>query len=156
MIHPDADSPRVKFPPPLILLGAVLLAYAIDRVAPVPLGLGSAGMPIGAGLFVLAVAVVIWCRTRFSRAETNIRPWQPTTALITGGIYGFTRNPIYLSFVTASIGVALMRDSAWGLVTTAVLASILRYAVISREERYLEGKFGQEYRDYCKRVRRWL
>jgi protein-S-isoprenylcysteine O-methyltransferase Ste14 len=85
------------------------------------------------------------------RAGTNIRPDQPTLALVTDGAFRFSRNPLYLAATGLYVGVALLVDALWPLV---LLIPML--AVVAREERYLEAKFGDAYRAYKARVRRWL
>jgi protein-S-isoprenylcysteine O-methyltransferase Ste14 len=152
----ESDSARVKIPPPLFGLSSIALAYALERVAGLPLGLGVAGKALGILLVVSGLGIILWCKTRFDRAGTNIEPWKTTTSLVTGGIYRFSRNPIYTAFLAISLGAGCLLDTGWGLVTTGLLMAILRFQVISLEERYLESKFGQEYAAYKSRVRRWL
>jgi protein-S-isoprenylcysteine O-methyltransferase Ste14 len=76
--------------------------------------------------------------------------------VIQSGIYRYSRNPIYLSFCIATIGAALLIDSWWGLIAVAPLVYLLQLLVIRKEESYLQTKFGDPYRDYLRRVRRWL
>ena len=73
-----------------------------------------------------------------------------------GRPYRFTRNPIYLGMVLGLIGLAIAFNSLWLLITLAPFALVIRYGVITREEAYLERKFGDVYRHYRARVRRWL
>ena len=75
--------------------------------------------------------------------------------LVTSGPFRFTRNPIYLAMGVGMAGVALAVNSLALLVIIAPWAVVMRYGVIAREERYLGGKFGEDYRGYCRRVRRW-
>jgi protein-S-isoprenylcysteine O-methyltransferase Ste14 len=84
-----------------------------------------------------------------------VNPYQPTTAIVTEGPYRFTRNPIYLSLAVLYAGLAVMANALWSLLLLAVML-IIHYAVILPEERYLEQKFGEEYRSYKAKVRRWL
>jgi protein-S-isoprenylcysteine O-methyltransferase Ste14 len=76
--------------------------------------------------------------------------------MVITGPYRFTRNPLYLALCFLHAGIALLVGGLIPLLMTLVLAIILRQAVISREERYLSGKFGPAYSDYCIKVRRWL
>jgi protein-S-isoprenylcysteine O-methyltransferase Ste14 len=78
------------------------------------------------------------------------------TTIVETGPYRFTRNPIYLGMVLGLIGLAIAFNSLWLLVTLVPFALVIRYAVITREEAYLERKFGEVYLAYKSRVRRWL
>jgi len=145
--------------PPLIFLGFVGLGLAVDAVLPWPLlpdgevGLRYAG---GGALALLGVALVVASARRFRARGTNVETWKPTTALVTGGLYRFTRNPIYLGFFTLYLGIAVLADNAWIVVLGAPLFLVMRYGVVAREEAYLERCFGEDYRSYRARVRRWL
>ena len=80
----------------------------------------------------------------------------PTTAIVEAGPYRFTRNPIYLGMFLGLVGLAIGFDSLWLLATLVPFALVIRYGVVAREEAYLERKFGDAYRHYRTRVRRWL
>jgi protein-S-isoprenylcysteine O-methyltransferase Ste14 len=82
--------------------------------------------------------------------------WMPTTALVTGGPYRISRNPIYLALTLVYLGLALAWGSLWPVVLLAPLLIVMRYGVIGREERYLEARFGDAYRAYRAAVRRWI
>jgi protein-S-isoprenylcysteine O-methyltransferase Ste14 len=85
-----------------------------------------------------------------------VLPNRPASALATGGPYHFTRNPMYVGMALLYIGLALVLNTAWPLVFLPLVLLIIDAAVIRREERYLISAFGEEYRAYCSRVRRWL
>lgn len=87
------------------------------------------------------------------RADAEARP---TTALALGGPYRFTRNPMYLGLASLHLGAALLFDSFWVILTLPPVLWVVRRAVIDREERYLEARFGGAYLDYKRRVRRWF
>jgi protein-S-isoprenylcysteine O-methyltransferase Ste14 len=93
---------------------------------------------------------------QFERAGTNHGTHKPATALVTGGLNRFSRNPIYISLSLIYAGIALLANSAWALVLLVPLLIVMHYGVIVREERYLEMKFGEDYRRYKAAVRRWL
>ena len=90
------------------------------------------------------------------RAGTNVRPDQPSTAIVSDGPFRFTRNPLYLSVATMFVGIALLANSAWFLVLLIPMGLLLHFGVVLREERYLDAKFGAPYKDYRARVRRYL
>jgi len=105
----------------------------------------------GAGVALAASAIVL-----FRRAGTSPVPIQPTTALVAQGPYRFTRNPMYVGLAALYAGIALLVNSLWPLVLLPVVLIAIRWWVIAREEAYLERKFGDAYRAYTRRVRRWL
>lgn len=152
------DSAGVKVPPPLIFLGALAVLVGLDRLAwggAVPLA-SIWRRPLG-GLFLLAaMALLLAAIGLFRRAGTRPEPWRPTTAIVSSGIYGFTRNPMYLGMALAYAGLALLFDSPLALLGLPLVVALIDRAVIAREERYLAAKFGDAYRAYCARVRRWL
>jgi protein-S-isoprenylcysteine O-methyltransferase Ste14 len=77
-------------------------------------------------------------------------------ALVTSGIHGWSRNPIYVGMSLVYGGIAIAARSPWAFVLALPLAIVMRYFVVAREEAYLERCFGDVYRDYKARVRRWL
>jgi protein-S-isoprenylcysteine O-methyltransferase Ste14 len=89
-------------------------------------------------------------------ARTPVPTNEPTRVLVTTGVHGWTRNPIYLGMflVYGGIGAAVRNPSI--LILTLPLAIAIRYGVVAREEAYLERRFGDTYRDYKARVRRWV
>jgi protein-S-isoprenylcysteine O-methyltransferase Ste14 len=100
-----------------------------------------------------ATALVAWAIATITRAGSNVPTSLPTTTIVDTGPYRFTRNPIYLGMVLGLIGLAIALKSLWTLVPFAL---VIRYGVVAREEAYLERKFGDVYRRYRARVRRWL
>jgi len=99
---------------------------------------------------------VLACGLVFRRAGTSVPTQTPTTALVIRGLYHYSRNPIYIALSLVHLGVAVAVDSPWIAATLPIVLIVIRYGVIAREEAYLEAKFGQAYRDYKARVRRWL
>jgi protein-S-isoprenylcysteine O-methyltransferase Ste14 len=91
-----------------------------------------------------------------TRAGSNVPTNRPTTSIVDAGPYRFTRNPIYLGMMLGLVGLAIAFDSLWPLVTLVPFALVIRYGVVAREEAYLERTFGEVYRRYRARVRRWL
>ncbi len=83
-------------------------------------------------------------------------PSEPTTALVTGGPYRLSRNPAYLADTLLYGAIALLADAAWALVPLPLVLAVIQYGVILREERYLERRFGQDYRNLQARTRRWI
>lgn len=109
------------------------------------------GLLISSGVLLFAAGVL-----DFSRSKTPLPTNQPARVLVTSGIYRWTRNPIYLAFFIAYIGIGVATQSVWVLILVLPLIATIRYGVVAREEAYLERRFGDSYRDYRARVRRWL
>ena len=80
----------------------------------------------------------------------------PSTTVVTTGLYRLSRNPIYLGLAALYLGLAFAANSGWAVILLLPILAVMRYGVIAREERYLEAKFGDDYRAYKARVRRWL
>jgi protein-S-isoprenylcysteine O-methyltransferase Ste14 len=145
--------------PPFLYLACLLLGLALDRELPLPLILPEAALirwTVGGGLILIGVAIVATGVRNFSRAATPVPSNQPVRALVTTGIHGWSRNPIYVGMFLLYAGIGIAARGPWVLILALPLVIILRYGVVAREETYLERRFGDAYRDYKARVRRWL
>lgn len=152
----ERDNPGVIAPPPLIFAAFFGLGLAFDALIPLqtwagPIARASGGVLIAAGI-VTGLFVVV----QFRHAGTHLEPWKPTSALVTGGLYRLSRNPAYVALALCHAGLALMLGKSWTLAMLLPALLVIRFGVIQREERYLERKFGESYRAYCRTVRRWL
>jgi protein-S-isoprenylcysteine O-methyltransferase Ste14 len=151
------ETAQVLIRPPLAWALAVLAGLVLDWLAPLPFLPEDwpAGL-LGAVVFVLALALAIWAIDTMTRAGTNVPTNRPTIAIVESGPYRFTRNPIYLGMFGGLIGLGIAFDNPWLLLLMALFALVIRYGVVAREEAYLERMFGDAYRGYRWRVRRWL
>jgi protein-S-isoprenylcysteine O-methyltransferase Ste14 len=155
----DTRTAGVIARPPLLFLAALLIGFVSDRLLPLPLpvpGIDVVHWIIGGSLSLIGLALAAAGIRNFSRAGTPVRSIKPTRALVTTGIHGWTRNPIYLGMFLLYGGIGVAAQSAWILILTLPLAITIRYGVLAREEAYLERRFGDTYRDYKARVRRWV
>jgi protein-S-isoprenylcysteine O-methyltransferase Ste14 len=150
-----ADTAQVIIRPPLAWGLAVIAGLALNWLVPLPFADLPAGW-LGAMLFVLALALLAWAIVTVTRAGSNVPTYLPTISIVESGPYRFTRNPIYLGMVLGLIGLAIAFDTLWLLMMLVPFALVIRYGVVAREEAYLERKFGDVYRGYRSRVRRWL
>jgi protein-S-isoprenylcysteine O-methyltransferase Ste14 len=153
------DTAGVIARPPLLFLGALLIGFVSDRLLRLPFPVGEEGLVhrmIAGCLILVGLALAVTGIRNFSRATTPVPTNQPVRALVTRGIHGWTRNPIYLGMFLVYGGIGLAARSPWILILTLPLALTIRYGVVAREEAYLERRFGDAYRDYKARVRRWL
>lgn len=153
------DNAGVIAPPPLIALAAVLLGLALDWLLPayvltVLLSFWErvviAVILIGAG-----AALAIPALRGFRSAGTHVEPWKASTVLVTGGVFGRLRNPMYVGLTLLLAGLSIFLASDWMLVMTIVFMPVIHFGVVKREERYLEAKFGDAYRAYKASVPRY-
>ena len=155
----DAATAGVITRPPFLYLACLLVGLALDRVLPLRLALPEAALvrwTAGGALILIGASIMAAGIRNFSRAATPVPSNQPVRALVTTGIHGWSRNPIYVGMFLVYGGIGLAARSPWVLVLALPLAVTLRYGVVAREESYLERRFGDAYRDYKARVRRWL
>ena len=154
----DADSAQVRFPPPLVYLGFLLIGPLTERVLPLrTFGLDRAvTLAAGALLFLAGAALVMAAVGLFKRAGTRPEPWTTSTSIVSDGVYRWTRNPMYLGMALIHAGLAFAMDSPVALLLLPAALLVIRTQVIAREERYLEAKFGEAYLAYKARVRRWI
>jgi protein-S-isoprenylcysteine O-methyltransferase Ste14 len=153
------DTARVIAPPPLLTLAAIVFGLLLDGLFPAYVL--SAALPrgehrlIGAILIVVSLCLGIPALLAFRRAGTPAEPWKSAEALVTHGIFRFVRNPMYVGMIVFVAGLAILTASDWMLVMCLPLAAVLHIGVVKREERYLEARFGAEYRRYCEAVPRY-
>ena len=155
----DTGTAGVIARPPLLYVGALLLGLAADHLLPLPFDVLKAGLVHStiAGLVVVVGLALMAAGIRdFSRGGTPVPTNQPTRTLVTTGTHRWSRNPIYVGMFFIYLGIGLAARSPWIVILTLPLAITVRYGVVAREEAYLERRFGNAYRDYKSRVRRWL
>jgi protein-S-isoprenylcysteine O-methyltransferase Ste14 len=146
----------VLVPAPFYFAAALLLAWPLHRFWPITFVRGPAADGIGAAL-CLAVALVSALGVRaLRRAGTSIRPDRPVHALVTDGPFSFSRNPIYLSLAVLVIALGVWTRNGWMAALLPATVFAVNRLVIVREERYLAQRFGERYRLYRSRVRRWI
>lgn len=110
------------------------------------------------GVIPIAIGVLLAVQGSrlFARAGTNIIPFSESTALVTGGVFSFSRNPMYMGMVLALAGTALVMNGLVPWLVVMAFVAILRGLFIRHEEVLMEQTFGADYLDYKSRVRRWL
>lgn len=155
----DLGNAGVIARPPVLFLAALLLGLASDRLLPLPFAIREADLVhriIAGSLILIGLALAAAGIRDFSRAGTPVPTNQPTRALVTTGMHGWSRNPIYVGMFLFYGGIGVAARSPWALILTLPLAITIRYGVVAREEAYLERRFGDAYCGYKARVRRWL
>ena len=111
---------------------------------------------IGVALVAASVALVLFAVLPLRRARTAFDARKATTSFVTSGSFRFSRNPTYLSLALLQVGLGFSFHSLWVIITAMAAVAVTHWGVVLREERYLDRKFGEEYRRYVASVRRWL
>jgi protein-S-isoprenylcysteine O-methyltransferase Ste14 len=145
--------------PPFLLFGFLFLGHMMDHLVPLWTGFPDNHWlrhSQSAGLILAGLAIFLAGIRNLTRAGTPVPSTQPVRTLVTTGIHGWSRNPIYLGMLLFYLGIGVLLRGAWIMLMFLPLAATLRYVMIAREEAYLEIRFGQAYRDYRASVRRWL
>lgn len=150
-----ADNAGVIVRPPVLYVAALAAMLVLRWLWRLPIFGGAVFWP-GLALVTFAVGLLIWGRRTLVAGGTNVDPSLPSTVVITSGPYRFSRNPLYLGLAAAYLGLTLALDTWWGIIVLVVVLIVMHQGVIQREERYLERKFGDGYRQYRAAVRRYL
>jgi len=147
----DTDNAGIRVPPPLIFLGFLILGLVFDSDFSL-----SWNTVLGGLIAIVGLILILKSVPKHKEAGTNVEPWEPTHAIISTGLYAYTRNPIYLGMAVTHGGIAIAAASLGALISLIAAVIVIQTYVIAREERYLSEKFGQEYMDYKNKVRRWI
>jgi protein-S-isoprenylcysteine O-methyltransferase Ste14 len=156
----DRDAAAVRVFPPGVPAVTILLGLVLQRLW--PMSVDSRVSPatrrwIGGLIVVGAIlGLGLWSVILFRRSGQNENPWTPTPQIVERGPFRLSRNPMYLQMLLVCVGVALLLANVWLLLLTPLAGWVLHHFAIRPEEAYLERKFGQTYRAYKGRVRRWL
>jgi len=155
-LPPEEDRPGVPIAPPLLFVLPILASLALEWLVPTTFVHDAFRWTLGALIVVAGIALNVGGFVTQKRAGTDPIPFNPTTRIVAHGVYRFSRNPMYLGFALCTFGLAILVDSAWMLLAVPIGLVLVDRTVITREERYLERKFGDEYLNYKRRIRRWL
>ncbi len=142
--------------PPLVFLAAIVVMGALHHFAPGPELVPVPWNRVGWVPFAAAVALAVHVKFRFDKLGTPIRPFEESTALVTDGAFAVSRNPIYLGMAVGLAGVAVVLGTATPWLAIPPFAWIITSRFVAVEERMLEDAFGDDYRAYKQRVRRWI
>lgn len=139
--------------PPIWTALFALLIWLIGRALP-----SGAALLVAVGWLIVlaALALMVWAAVYFKRAATSINPHGQPTALITGGPFNWSRNPIYLADALLLIGLCLALRALPALLLIPIFISVLTRRFIIPEEARLTAAFPVDFAAYAKRVRRWL
>ena len=156
MTNGHKEPAGLPLPPPVLMLIFLVVALIFGWTLPVPIP--SPGWIRAAGLLIVigGIGADVTAFRSMVQSHTSPDPHTPTTTIVTSGPYQLSRNPIYLGFVLIVIGLPLALGFYWGAILSPVVIDAYNRLIITREEAYLERKFGQQYLDYKSKVRRWL
>ncbi|USD35020.1 MULTISPECIES: methyltransferase family protein [Vibrio] len=143
-------------PPKMFFLFIILMIFLhwymeTEDLIPYPLNL------IGALLFCLGLGLASAGKRLFQKLKANIMTFEEPNKIVTQGVFQYTRNPMYLGLAIALIGFAIMLGGS--LMTLTIAASFIIITdkwYIAFEEKEMTKKFGREYQEYCRHVRRWI
>ena len=141
--------------PPLLLVGFTLAAIVLNKVAPMALEFQGI-RTLGVLLIVLALGIDLWAMRTLHDSKTTILPNRGSTHLVAHGPFGYSRNPIYLANMMLLVGMGFLSLNSWFLLLAPVDGILTHFLAIKREENHLLAKFGYQFEDYCRKVRRWI
>jgi protein-S-isoprenylcysteine O-methyltransferase Ste14 len=155
-LSPEEDRPGVPIAPPLLFVIPIVASLALEWLLPTSFIHGSLRWVPGVLLTIAGIALSVGGFLTQKRAGTDPFPYHPSTRIVAHGPYRFSRNPIYFGFALLTLGLAILVNSAWMLLAVPIGLVLIDRLVVTREERYLERKFGEEYLNYKRSVRRWI
>lgn len=153
-----AQRPSVFPWPPLLWLGAMAVAWIAGQLLPLPWP-GLHDLPariVGWAFGAAGVVLMIWGIATLRQAKTTVRPDRGADVLVTSGPFWRFRNPIYLAHILIMLCFAELDKNAWFVIFAFVHAILVTKLAIIPEERHLEARFGDQYRTYKARSRRWI
>ena len=154
----EHDSPGVNIMPPTVFYACLILGGVLEFLFPndFPILSKPVRLVLGLGLGGAGLVFMLIAHEKFKRIGTNVPTNLPATTFVLQGAYRFSRNPMYVGGSAFFLGIGLLVGSLWILAAYLPLGLYLWLYLIPREEAYMERVFGDEYRTYCRRVRRWL
>ena len=150
------DSAGVVAPAPILYGFALVVGLVIEYAWPTVVPMKVVSLWLGSLMIAMSIPIVISAVLALRRGRTAFDARRPTTTIVSDGAFQYSRNPTYLSLTLLYFGASLLIDSLWVLVMLVPAVALIQWGVIFREERYLEQEFGEEYRNYARRVRRWI
>lgn len=154
----SAAEAGTAFPPPFIYFIALGVGYLLNRLWPLPI-VSEAGERLALVGWVLVgvwAVLTVWTMAHYLAAKNSLAPTRPTVTLVEKGPYRLSRHPMYLALAILALGICLLWNALWPVLLLPFAVVVLDRTIIVAEEVYLEQRFGDQYRRYKERVRRWL
>lgn len=146
---------RIIYPPVWLVIGLILI-FVLDQYLPIRRFTGELPQALGSIAIVVGLLLLVLAGGLFKKADTELIPFREVRALVTDGVYRFTRNPMYLGMALILLGTACTTGTLAGVLVVPVFMAIIEVRFIRPEEVMLQGIFGEEFDAYCSEVRRWL
>ena len=145
-------------PPPVQFALTFLVGVGLDRLMPWrPAWMAISGVRwAGLALTIAGCSLAVAAVGRFVLRGTTLHPTGQPARLVVSGAHAWSRNPMYLSLTIVYVALALALGRAWPLVLAVLPWASMNWAVIPFEEARLRETFGQDYVEYCRRIRRWI
>jgi protein-S-isoprenylcysteine O-methyltransferase Ste14 len=156
MRNATADRANVIASPTVIFAGVLVLGFGLDMIWPAAFLPEGWSLPLGLIVIFAALNIKLFAVREMVRVKTNLNIRKPATDIATTGLYGVSRNPLYIGMILLNIGIGCIVNSLWIFLLSAGLAVALQKGVIEPEEAYLEQKFSEKYMRYKAKVRRWI
>ncbi len=152
------SSLELRIPPDVVWVVVAGLMWLASRVTAAFGAAESLRLPLALMLMAIGAGLIVAARVALNRAGTTWHPTEPgrTTALVTSGVYRFSRNPAYLGMEIVLLGWAVVLASPAAVLVSALFVAYIARFQIRPEELVLSASLGQDHRDYLKRVRRWI
>jgi len=153
------SSALLRIPPPVVYIAAFLVGVGVQRILPapaVPSGLVGWNQAVGAALLAFGLVLGPANALMFLVRGTTLNPMRAPARLFTGGVYRFSRNPMYIGLLLIYAGVALLQWQLWALLLIGVPFWAVDRVYVPLEEQRMLSEFGADYAEYCSRVGRWL
>ncbi|MEZ5026167.1 MAG: isoprenylcysteine carboxylmethyltransferase family protein [Chitinophagales bacterium] len=153
-----SKGPGVYIPPPLFYVLTFVASVFAQKIVTLPDALFHTTFVKIVGVILLIIALFFLIRSlrQFFLTKNTVILIKPASSLQITGIYGITRNPMYIGLAIVYLGITCFIGNWWNLILFPLLLIFVQEYIIKREEKYLEAEFGQEYEEYKNKVRRWL
>jgi protein-S-isoprenylcysteine O-methyltransferase Ste14 len=159
-VEDESRGPNVRIPPPLLFALPLLTGFIVQHFVPTHIVNGTDPVRtlrlVGIAEIAIALGLFGWAISTFVRLQTPVIPIRRARALVEEGPFKLTRNPMYLGFTVLYLGIAFAANAFWPLVFLPEAIALAYLFAIRLEEAYLTREFGDAYKEYCSRVRRWL
>jgi len=146
---------RIIYPPIWLVFGLIAI-FALNELLPGPRFTGTWGRGLGGAIIFIGLVLLLLAGGLFKRAGTDLIPFKNVSALVTTGIYRYTRNPMYLGMAAILLGCAVTVGASLALLVTPVFVVIIQQRFIYPEEKMLRALFPEDFPEYCTHVRPWL
>lgn len=149
---------KVKIPPLLLMLLIATVMYLLASMLPRVDSQGRAALYMSSVVLVLGVVIALLAVREFKRVDTTVDPIriQNASNLVSSGVYRISRNPMYLSFAIILLSLVIYLQSPLLLFGVVFFVAYITKHQIHPEEQFMRNKFGEQYENYARKVRRWL